>query len=1240
MEARFKHDFSGVRVHTDAVANASAKSMGALAYTYGQDIFFDASGFRPNTPHGLTLIAHELSHVVQQSRHPLPLNEELRVEPETSAAEVEADRTALAVVTPGPLNGQPSARSQGVNRGAGWAVLGGAIGAIVGLLGLLAGPIGLIAVAAGAALGAWAGYSLSNDQSQNKRGTARQRIHRLLTRTGDDWVITDEEAEAALKILQDVEKSNPEELFEIAMMMKLSGEWDTLRDELPSRELPAFYYFDMTPLNPNHGFVMVGDVIHLEFYFPGQGRRSREEREKIRKGEFEKDDKQKPPKLTYEESISMDYDVDSDGIRIPGMDKRIPVVGKTLQEAAELAARAFTDPLWTYEMAVDLTPVKRGYKYAPNIEVTSPETVIANSKTRDTEALARRDKRAKFVDHVPLSLVEVGGQTEMAVNIYYREIDNNLDKHDDPETLWKWAQEQAEKRYEELNKKTRRQEFEEFAHHMLAGVKTKPKEEQMRLYETWRRYSSWLDKQPDEKLAKKDPVEIWVQAYVNIIAEEVHEQSVRTMEELKEKRRQEAFKKAEVKLQESIDFSIARIWPAQPIRAVSAGEQISETTGEAVEVTYLIQPSPAEKIIRDKIASDFLHSQIERLMKDPEEFNKRSVKDDFILYLDRNPEQLTALHLTMSHPEVERQEHRIDIPAWQTAVEVIVGFIPIVGQAVAIGELVSGRDLFGHPLTTTDRVILGVAILLPGIAKAVKGGKGAFTASRIVTDYGLHGDEAARVYKIYMGLSPGTPAAKLFDWGAKQIKKGRAIDDPKVLQQMETVLKDLGMTEKETAKALMPAVQRQAEEVAKEEVQALKAIAGPVSAETEEMLMKNAPLREALKENTLAAKVLKKCNTPCWPEEATAHQVQRLEHLIERLKKADAFDEEFLRNFLHKRRKELDKAIDAIADRTVAAETKQAAKQAKAAAKQAKREAKIMDLAERNKAAADLERAEAKIAERKADIAKAGAEGKQARKDLAALLAQGKPVPSSLRNEIARIEKLKTLEQRLDALEKLKGGSQAEREFLEWRRKTWELQQEAESSEEAAKFLGEGFETLVTQKEVAAQALRESSQDVMAVLRTEGPKYRAKSSVSVDQVMTKAAWDALATKPALATDHLVALDRISKLAQLNELLVLYTKASKPVKAEIKQALKGLGDIDKNLVRMRADVNSGLKSNKSWHDITYSQVEGKYTVGEVDAIRAREDEALAEILNQIEKLTNTFRAKVATKPAKAAAAGAK
>jgi hypothetical protein len=289
MEARFNHDFSGVRLHTDSEANASAKSLGALAYTYGQDIFFDASSFKPNTPHGLTLIAHELTHVVQQSRHPLSLNEELRVEPETSSAEVEADRLALDVITPGPVTTKPSARSRGLNRGAGWAVLGGFIGAAVGLLGLLAGPIGLIAVAVGGALGAWAGWSLSNDQTQDKRGSAGARIRRLLSTDAGDWYVSDEEAMAALKILQDLEKNDPIELFRVAMNMKNVGLWETLREELPPVMRPGLAYFDMVPLDPDRGIVMEGDKMHLEFYSPGQPMRSAAQREEAKQAEIERE---------------------------------------------------------------------------------------------------------------------------------------------------------------------------------------------------------------------------------------------------------------------------------------------------------------------------------------------------------------------------------------------------------------------------------------------------------------------------------------------------------------------------------------------------------------------------------------------------------------------------------------------------------------------------------------------------------------------------------------------------------------------------------------------------------------------------------------------------------------------------------------------------------------------------------------------------------------------------------------
>ena len=65
-EPRFGHDFSGVRVHTDSRAAASAGSIGASAYTAGSSIAFAEGRYSPATSSGRQLLAHELAHVVQQ----------------------------------------------------------------------------------------------------------------------------------------------------------------------------------------------------------------------------------------------------------------------------------------------------------------------------------------------------------------------------------------------------------------------------------------------------------------------------------------------------------------------------------------------------------------------------------------------------------------------------------------------------------------------------------------------------------------------------------------------------------------------------------------------------------------------------------------------------------------------------------------------------------------------------------------------------------------------------------------------------------------------------------------------------------------------------------------------------------------------------------------------------------------------------------------------------------------------
>ncbi len=67
MESRFGADFLQVRVHLDSSAAESAREVNAKAYTVGNDIVFGSGRFQPHTEEGRKLLAHELTHVLQQS---------------------------------------------------------------------------------------------------------------------------------------------------------------------------------------------------------------------------------------------------------------------------------------------------------------------------------------------------------------------------------------------------------------------------------------------------------------------------------------------------------------------------------------------------------------------------------------------------------------------------------------------------------------------------------------------------------------------------------------------------------------------------------------------------------------------------------------------------------------------------------------------------------------------------------------------------------------------------------------------------------------------------------------------------------------------------------------------------------------------------------------------------------------------------------------------------------------------
>ncbi len=74
MESGFGYDFGDVKIHNDEAAHRSAAGINARAYTLGNDIVFGRDEYRPDTAGGRRLLAHELTHVVQQSGRPAGLN--------------------------------------------------------------------------------------------------------------------------------------------------------------------------------------------------------------------------------------------------------------------------------------------------------------------------------------------------------------------------------------------------------------------------------------------------------------------------------------------------------------------------------------------------------------------------------------------------------------------------------------------------------------------------------------------------------------------------------------------------------------------------------------------------------------------------------------------------------------------------------------------------------------------------------------------------------------------------------------------------------------------------------------------------------------------------------------------------------------------------------------------------------------------------------------------------------------
>ncbi len=147
MEQRFGADFSRVRLHTGDKANESAQAIDSRAFTFGSHIVF-GNDTPERSPSGLQLLAHELTHVVQQAgaQHARPIG----IAPPSTVAERQAESVeqTLAVRNePKQLTHQSLIHQQSpfVQRSMLGGIVGGVVGgALLGLAGLAFGPVGAV----------------------------------------------------------------------------------------------------------------------------------------------------------------------------------------------------------------------------------------------------------------------------------------------------------------------------------------------------------------------------------------------------------------------------------------------------------------------------------------------------------------------------------------------------------------------------------------------------------------------------------------------------------------------------------------------------------------------------------------------------------------------------------------------------------------------------------------------------------------------------------------------------------------------------------------------------------------------------------------------------------------------------------------------------------------------------------------------------------------------------------------
>ncbi|MCD0449192.1 pre-toxin TG domain-containing protein [Actinocorallia sp. API 0066] len=319
--------------------------------------------------------------------------------------------------------------------------------------------------------------------------------------------------------------------------------------------------------------------------------------------------------------------------------------------------------------------------------------------------------------------------------------------------------------------------------------------ERLRLAGTLADYLAWLGARTDDALTKEDPATVWTRlSLARLKADVTTEVAARFRRERRtadDTAAQARWEAARRKLDATLEFlrvQLAR--PRDPYRV----EDRERSTG------YLVWQSARESAVRDLIANAFLRDAVAAAHRP--DFATTSVAADFQTWLAAHPAEYRALLAARAYPETESYEIRVDIPAWQIAIEVGVGLIPVVGSIVAAGEAALGYDLFGNRLSTVDRAVLAAAVLLPAAAKVFKAGRAVVTVATLSRDYGLSTREAEVAYRALTRVRPGTAGARVLESAARDVRAGRPMRDAKRLTELGGLFDDMGLTDRATVDEL------------------------------------------------------------------------------------------------------------------------------------------------------------------------------------------------------------------------------------------------------------------------------------------------------------------------------------------------------------------------------------------------------------------------------------------------------